>query len=168
MCRKLITAVALMALVAVSGCFEEQQSLSVWVFTAPDADLTAYVGCYDGSDVELGGVFKAYGGEQEELDVLGLYLAYYVTQQATITDTGPQSPIAGLLESLSATPFVMVEFVSALHGEQRKLKTNFIAGTEFKTDPASPFSLVLQGIAGDGNVTADNDYALSFGLHYLQ
>lgn len=162
MIRNMITAVALVTLVAICGCQEQQGNVSITTLTAPDADFVGRVG-YGTDGAEAFFAYKCFGGEPEEPDALGGGVIIYLTQELGITDTPPPSGIAQFLESLSARPYIGTEFAIPLHGSQRRASANFIVGTEFKNDPDSAFSLVLEGMAGDGAVTARDDYGLFLG-----
>jgi outer membrane murein-binding lipoprotein Lpp len=147
--KTLLTTIAVLCLL-VAGCNDSQ--MTVAALSSPNQDLTARVGVLQG-DAEIGVTGKynhADNVEWDELtpDIMGPYLLFHLTQDASIEDTAEPSPIGPLLESLHARPYAGLEVVGPFEGA-RSMQPNFIVGSTFTLDPAANIGLVVEYIDGD-------------------
>jgi hypothetical protein len=122
--------------------------------SSSDNDLATLIGVVDGNaEAGLVGYFRtADDVEWNELtpDELGGYVALFLTQDATITDTEDPSPLGPLLESLHAQPYVRLEALAPLRGTHRFVRPNYIAGTRFTMTSDGNIAVNVEYVTGDG------------------
>jgi hypothetical protein len=150
--KKILLTIAVLLLVA-AGCGENQQA-TIWGLSSPTQDLTARVGLQDGN-AEIGVTAKYVVADDVEWDqltpdLLGPYLAFYPSIDASVTDepSPAPGPIGPWLESLHAKPYFGMEVVGALEGK-RSMQPNFFVGSVFTVDTASNIALVIEYLDGD-------------------
>ena len=161
--RTLVTIMLTVLLLTAVGCNDTSKT-TTWVLTAPDSDVNVRVGRTIG---ETGEVFGEVGYNSSSLnnegqpDRFGGGFIYHLTQEIQWFDTGDPSPIAGILNTLQARPYVGIACMTN-RGTQ-VVEGKYIVGTTFADNPEMPWAFMVEWQAGDGLVTSRDDEAVFIG-----
>jgi hypothetical protein len=150
--KAVVTTIIILALL-VAGCGSSQR-LAVSCLSSSDNDLEVLLGVHEGNaQAGIVGHFSAADDvEWNELtpDQLGGYVAFFLTQDVSITDTDEPSPLGPLLESLHAQPYIRFEALGPLRGSRRSVRPNYIGGTRFTMTPDGNIGVNVEYVTGDG------------------
>ena len=165
MIRTIVAVVACVLLLTAVGC--DESNMTAWGLTAPDSDVNLRLGLTVGEEknaeiaVEVGYDSSQMNNDGTPDRVGGVFI-YHLTQELRWDDTPDESPIAGVLEALSARPYVGLGCMMD-RGDSR-IEGKWIAGTTFADNPDRPWAFVVEYQDGDGLVTARDDSAVFFGV----
>ncbi len=164
MSKKLMAAVACVLAFAAVGC--DSSNMTAWGLTAPDSDANLRLGATVGEEknaevfAEIG--YNSSGFNDGTPDRFGLGFIYHLTQELHWEDTPASSPIANVLETLQARPYVGIGCM--VDRGTQMLEGKWIVGTTFADNPDRPWSFIAELQEGDGLVTARDDSAVFFGV----
>lgn len=159
----IVTSVIVLAVLA--GCNEEQRKVAVWGLTAHDADFVGRVVTQVDADLWLGPQVSFWvepEGDDYRPEAAGVVLIRTLTQEASIEDTPDPSPIGPIIEDMEARPYAGLALLFPWKNPKgtkplNNSRLNAIGGIEFSTDPDWKWSIVVEGMAGDGLISSEDD-----------
>lgn len=145
----------------VAGCAEGNK-ITAWGLSGQDADMIGRLGVMmpEMEELEAGGVIKYWSAdlEGEYTPVIGgVYLIRHFTIEARIEDKPERGPLGPILEGLALRPYAGIEVVCPWKGDEHDPRWNVIAGTLFSADPDYKWAIVIEGVAGDGYISSEDD-----------
>lgn len=149
----------------VAGC-SENRDMTAWGLTSQDSDANVRVGTTLGEAgnaeacVELGYNSSSFNNDGTP-DRIGAMFIYHPTQELRLEDTPGLTPIADIINTLRARPYVGIGGMMD-RGDQR-IEGKWAIGTSFADSPDMPWAFVVEYQDGDGLVTARDDSAVFFG-----
>ncbi len=163
----LVVMVMIVMLVAsVTSAKDPNNGLTTWVLTADGADhaVTARVGWIE-KFFEFGGAVRYWDWTPEwgpQPEAAGGYVAIHIDEVVRLTDQLPDSGWEEFLHTLLGRPYVGIEGLVPLKGEQRTPKINWLVGTLISTDPDFRRAVAVEVASGQG-VADDAETVLSIG-----
>ena len=160
----IMTIVLLMTAVANAG--DPNDGLTLWGMSADGADhlFGARIGWVE-NQIEVGGSVSWLDPDMDwgpEPDFLGGYIVFHINETAKVQDPLPDNVFEQWLHAFIGRPFVGIEALMPVDGEQRTPKINWLVGTLISTSKDFKRSLVIEFATGQG-IASDAEQILKIG-----